>query len=502
MRRDFHVQNEANFFLLYAGGEDVPARNTIVRNLGRAVTDGRTVPVELVQDDSFNIRFVDEELTDQEQTEWVGKVEWNLRIPSGVLVLSTGLTPGEEEPEEGTCLFDLAPGDYWVGVYSYFPGVNGSGCLRAAGNTETLGEWFRRSRPGETMPDWLLCRLAENPGSDPGYEAIWESFLVSEAFVEAQRGEQLNPTIDLLVQLVPLAPGQDCRNKGRKSALPATTNARKPGRFPMGLVASLPAAVKRPDFVWRPQSPEADGLLNTVPQAVPLTGGSPVALPIGTLHRLARIPAWCNPMSWTLLLIAPPTPVARTALGIKPSFYLGLEETSGKLLITLKPKDKLSISESIRELEKMLARLPDGTVLECVWGDYTGFNAAGNQRYRGPLRGGVWSVDAAYPPMHGDTLREAVEFAGHLDHGHLKAKNPQEADKMLRLCQTAMPDWAAEVKPRVDDTVLTLEIADPGELWNAARLAFALRYSHTWPAWAWWQEMYPDTRPWETLGQQ
>jgi len=498
MRRDFHIYNEATVFLLYAGGEDDPGWTAIVRNLRRAVSAGDAIPVSLIQDDSFNIRFVDEPLDDQERTEWAGMVEWNLRIPSGVLALATGLEREEEEAEEGTFRLEISPGDYRVAVYSYFPGVNGAGCLRAAGDTESLGEWFRRTRPEETMPDWLICRLAEDPAGDPGHESVWESFLVSDAFVDAQRSAQTHPTLDFVVHLIPLAAGQDCRNKGRKGPLPAVTGARKPDRFPMGLAADISIAAERPDFVWRPQSPQAEGLLNTVPQAIALTGSSPALLPMDTLHHLARIPAWCDPQSWAILLIDPPGGVSGAALGIQSSFYVGVEETSGRLLISLKPKSKLSISESMRDIEKALARLPDGTILEWVCGDYTGMNKAGNQRYRGSLRKGVWAVDAAYPEMHGEKLRDAVEFAGHLDHGRVKAGTSQEAKRVLDLCTEVMPDWAAVVKPRAEGAVLTLDLDDAGELWNLGRVAFAVHYGDTWAAWTWWQELYPDVRPWET----
>jgi len=296
MRRDLHIDNEAKSFLLHAAGGGAPNAREISRKLQQFLADGRAALMELVQDDSFNVRFVTGELTDQERAEWVGLVEWNLRIPSGTLALAAGFGPDKDEAAHGACCVEVEPGDYRVAVYAYFPGV-----------------------------------------------------------------------------------------------------------------------------------------------------------------------------------------------------------TPGGLLVSLKPKDKLSISASIRELERTLALLADETTLECVWGDYAGMNDAGNQRYRGVIRNGVWAVDATYPPMHGDVLREAVEFAANLDSGCLNAKDPQEAERFLRLFQKAMPDWAAAVKPRVDGAILRLGMDDPGELWNAARLAFALRYSGTWAAWAWWEEMFPGERPWESL---
>jgi len=498
MRQDFHVRNEANSLLLYAGGEGVPSRDEILRNLSRSVSEGRAIRVELVQDDSFNVRFVDEDLSEQEQTEWVGRVECNLRLPSGVLALSAGLETGEEGEGAGSCRVDVSPGEYHVVVYSYFPGVNGEGCLRKAGNRETLGEWFRRTRSGEAMPPWLAWQLAEDPSGDPGHEREWESFLVSEAFAEAQRAAQASPTIDLLVHLLPLAPGDECRNKGRKGALPATSNARRPDRFPLGLSAPVAAATIPSEFVWQPKSPQAIGILGTVPQAVRLTDGTSVLLSIASLHTLARIPAWCDAMTWAILLIGSAKRLSPESLGVTPSFYLGIEEDTCGLLVSLKPRDKLAIGASMRDIEKALARLPDGTTLECVWGDYTAESNAGNQRYRGTLRGGEWEVNAAYPPMSSQTLAEAVDFAACLDDGYVKAGSAREAEKVLDLCREVMPDWVAVVEPRADGGVLRLGMDDAGELWNLARIAFAVRYAGTWSAWEWWKLLYPGIRPWET----
>jgi hypothetical protein len=490
MRRDFHIENEANLFLLYAVGGGAPDRTAILRGLRSAARNGWAVPVELVQDDSFNIRFVDEDLNGREQAEWVGKIEWNLRVPGGVLALQAGSEV--EVEEENTCRLEIPPGDYHVTIYAYFPGVNGLGCLRAAGNRQPFGQWFRRTRPEEEMSPWLTVRLAESPSEDPGHEQEWESFLVTEGFVEAQRLEAKNPTLDFVVHLCPLEAGQSCQNKGRGNALPYGMNAREPERFPLGLAAEGSALLKPPDFVFSPRSPEARRLLNIVPEAAAPVKGGPLHLPLSHIHHLAGIPVWCHEMIWALLLVEFPEQAAVSALGIKPTYYIGIEEGPRTLLVSLKPKDKMFIVETLKSLGQKLIGLPEGAELGLITGDYAGFNEAGNHRYRGMVRGKSWIIEAAYPEVQREVLQEAVEFAGCLDEARIQCKTEGEAKRVLEVCRKASAEWYDIIKPRIEGAAITIEFGGGGELWNVARYAFAMRYAAAWAARQWLDEMFPD----------
>lgn len=512
LRSDYHVDNEATIVLLRSVGIS-PERKEILENLPGAIANGWAVPFELVQDDSFNLRVVVGELSTQEQAEWVGKVQWHLLAPSNRLVLETGLEPNLTDEEAQALALEVPTGSYRVTLYAHLPGVNAWACLREAGHTESLGEWFRRTRGNEPMPDWLLVRLAEAPGEDPGHEHEWESFLLTDDFVEAQIRLRQNPPIDFLLHFDPLAPGAPCRNRKTRRPRPAAENARKPEKFPLGLIAKDIVLSERPALVWTPHAPKAAGLLDIVPGALDPIVGGPVRLRIDQLHSLARIPTWCNPMAWGVLLVENASELTPARLGVRQSYYLGVETTPSGLMISLKPKDKLSIPGNLRSVEKALYALPDGAILELVVGDHGGFEQAGDQRYRGELRKGVWSVSTAYPPIKADILEEAVAFAGCLDYGRIQGRDEADAEAILALLSRASEllkemdtdhgrrippyyqEWYAAVRPSRNGSAITLGLRNDGELWNAARYVFAMRYGNTWQAWDWWDRMCPESRP-------
>lgn len=513
MRRDYHIDNESTIVLLYSIGGGAPGRREIHKSMPVAVANGWAAPVELVQDDSFNLRVIIGELSTPEQTEWVGKAEWSLRVPAGRLVLEAGLEPDLTDEEINAVTLEVPPGDYRAIIYAYLPGVNSWACLRAAGHTGTLGEWFRRTHRDKPMPDWLVIHLAEAPEEDPGHEREWQSFLLCQEFVEAQLRLRRNPPIDLLLHLVPLAAGVPCRNKKTRRPEPATANARKPEIFPLGLLTEGLVPAKRPDFVWTPRAPKAGELLNSVPEARALIEGGSVQLRIDQIHCLARISTWCNQFVWGALLIGNVPGVSPADLGVRQSLYLGIEKGVSELLISLMPKDKLSIAQDLRTVETALYQLPDGTTLELVMGDYAGVQRTADHRYRGELHNGVWSVCATFPPVKSSILEEAVTYSAYLDYGRIEGRDEADAESILALLNRASAimktwetrrgqrvpvgyqEWISVIRPSRSGNVITLGLHDEGELWNAARYVFAMRYSDTWQAWDWWDEMFPQSRP-------
>src|SRR5262249_33615201 len=148
--------------------------------------NGDIIPIELTQDDPFFIRVVaGGELEPQEAEEWVGRLDWKLRVPDGNLVVCGGseYVMEEFEGEEDDYMSDyvrhlkIPPGEYRATIYMYFGGVNGHSCLTVARDgdePDPLGEWFRSTRSNEDFPAWLHNACVLDPAEDPGYEKEWK----------------------------------------------------------------------------------------------------------------------------------------------------------------------------------------------------------------------------------------------------------------------------------------------------------------------------------------
>jgi hypothetical protein len=121
------------------------------------------------------------ELTREEKNEWTSCVSWRLNLESGKMVVS-GVIPEDDElsdfsdAENGGdyelgCVVEVPPGEYKVVVRSYPPNDLAGGWLRIEkpetfrigfGKSDSLMltrekplEYFRRTRPDETPPDWI-----------------------------------------------------------------------------------------------------------------------------------------------------------------------------------------------------------------------------------------------------------------------------------------------------------------------------------------------------------
>jgi hypothetical protein len=67
---------------------------------------------------------------------------------------------------------------------------------------------------------------------------------------------------------------------------------------------------------------------------------------------------------------------------------------------------------------KQLVGLPDGCVIELDTarsGNPVGPRPVGLLRFRGQVAAGAWRIDAAFPPVDGDLLREALALAEALE---------------------------------------------------------------------------------------
>lgn len=252
-RAEVEIYNEATGFVITSkslAGRDLSEVEPSSDEWIALTQEGVFLPVQLVQDDGFNVRvIVDEPLSGDEEAQWVDHWAGTLLVPDGVLTISAGSEYLEgEEMEDYTEFVDVPPGAYRAELFTCIPGVNGWYCLGAAeGGDEPLGAYFRRTRPGERFPDWLFDDCVEEPEIDPGHEDEW---------MERETDYEVGAYVDFLLRLTRLAEGEsgpaapvetarDERNP--RGWVPIAVAPRKPTRFPVGLLTEGGTPAKTPD---------------------------------------------------------------------------------------------------------------------------------------------------------------------------------------------------------------------------------------------------------------
>jgi hypothetical protein len=133
-RRDVFIENDSSGFSIIPSS----ALDRVIaddRQNDRAIVlDNQAVLMALYGDDSFPARLlVGGSLDADEQAEWLARVSWKLRIPSGTVLLCGGFDPraltawrDRGDDWEGTVhALDVPPGDYSADVYTYRATING-----------------------------------------------------------------------------------------------------------------------------------------------------------------------------------------------------------------------------------------------------------------------------------------------------------------------------------------------------------------------------------------
>jgi hypothetical protein len=231
MRQDLSVYNEATGFTIHSGSMNGNTREELDEDLCQSVRDGLVIPIELVQDNSLVVRvLVNEDLTPEEDEEWVGKIVSKLQVPCGKLVVEGGFDPDTEDDDEFTASMQIPPGDYRVEVYALFYGINGDYCCGAEEIGEPLGTWFRRTRPGVEVPDVLKAIFGDEPELDPGHEDEWEE----------TDGEMESDQVDFIIRLTPLVEELPALVLREECWFEINVGARKPERCPIGVATTLP----------------------------------------------------------------------------------------------------------------------------------------------------------------------------------------------------------------------------------------------------------------------
>ena len=490
VRKDTYVYNEATGFMVTSMDMAGVTMDEGSKKWNKAVADGKMIPITLMQDDPFVVRVVARDpLTAQEEEEWVARLEWVLDVPSGKVAITGGAVLVNEEYDPDDRHFqsylrvvDVPPGRYRATIYTYVPGINGDGALDAlAGGYdehERYGAWFRRTRPGEDFPPWLVEWCVGAPDEDPGHEKEWQN---------RQRPDDsaMPEYVNFLVHLMPDPNAQAPGKPPKEGWFGETDNARKPERAPRGLEGRDVAG----------HDDETSGgwmYLFEIPEAahrfswIPIDGGPADVEPadIGSLYRLARFAH-----GYTV-------PELRATLPEASGFAAPLQGPPETLVLLQGRELRIAFSNNQRPAEigerfdalaPLIANLPDGTELEVQTGqlDEAAFQAevpVGLHRYRGRIAGGKWRVTESFPRVDATTLRAALALANEVAAGDAIAiRDASEGAAVMKWANANHKIWIEDNPAKIKDGRLAPGTRDPGVLSLYGSSVFAVRFRETWP---------------------
>ena len=438
VRQDVHLYNEATGWVVTSAGRNGRPTKDFERQGGAkwkaAMEDGSFIPIELVQDDSIDVRVVvGGALSADEAAEWVDHLQWRLAVPDGRLLLSGGPSAVDGEDADPDYLAEVAvpPGEYRVDVYTYLTSPNGSSSLAKAGVRESgLKGYFQKTRSGTPMPLWVHRWLNIETENDraratalaairDAADRSWRVWSVEGVVVPPQ--EEPPTYVDFLVHLTPLvgAPVPEMpKHKGGWFRGPHAP--RKPERFPLGLLSS--AVAKRGDV---PVVPRPMRLMPAEVFELPLApiAGGPVRLPLGP--ELA-LPYWvamfCNRDVSAEFRVhgahgfQPPELPEDTSIRFEASsdggFVARIDEWG---LATIRPLHRLSA---------VLASLPDGATIDFAaamrpqlqeTAEEPFAPTPGMHRWRGRVVERAWAIEEGFPAVDAATLGRALELARDID---------------------------------------------------------------------------------------
>ncbi len=224
---DLNVYNEGTAFNVGAHLDDSLPPDSPRRHFSfsQAAEAGVGFALEIPQDDSYNVRFRLGDPDPREAAEWTGRVEGWLDLSGGWVGCGHG--PPVRVP----------PGHYRVEVCCYLPHGSAVECLeRAMGRPrrvrrhqdlrpEPFRAYWRRTRPHEPVPPWLVALTAEGEPEkgDPPYD-----------------GGPIEGMVEFVVRLTELTGNPQVVRVGKNGVAPFDTWAmRVPAACPEGIVADL-----------------------------------------------------------------------------------------------------------------------------------------------------------------------------------------------------------------------------------------------------------------------
>lgn len=491
VRHDTYVYNEATGFMVTSMAMAGVAIDEGSKKWNKAVADGKMIPVTLFQDDPFVVRVVaGEPLSAQEEEEWVAKLEWPLDIPDGKLAVTGGavLVNEEYDPDDRYYqsylrVVDVPPGRYRATIYSYVPGVNGNAVLDylASGDDrhERYGAWFRRTRPGEDFPPWLVEWCVGEPDEDPGHEKEWK---------ERQRPDAstMPEYIDFLVHLAPDPNAGPTDTPPEEGWFGEAENARTPDRAPRGLegrdVTGHENDSKNAGWMYLFEVPEAARRVAWFPIDDGPVEVEPTELSL--LYRLARFAHGHT------------VPDLRATLPDAGGFAMPMQSPPHTLVLLQGTDLRIAFSNNqqpgevlgrLDALAPLIANLPDGTELEMVISqlDESAFASdvpVGLHRYRGHVQGGKWSVAESFPKVDAGTLRAALSLSREVAGGDaITIRDAAEGDAVLKWANANVRIWIEDNPAKIENGRLAPGTRDPGVLSLYGSSVFAVRFGETWP---------------------
>jgi predicted DNA-binding WGR domain protein len=431
LRKDLYVYNEATGFAITSrrlGGRGIDGGSDPWHT---AVRNGDLIPIELTQDDPFFIRVVvGGELEPQESEEWVGRLDWKLRVPDGNLVVVGGAEYLMEEfdGEESDYVSEyvrhvrIPRGEYRATVYMYFGGVNGHSCLTVARDgdePDPLGEWFRRTRPNEKFPAWLHNDCVVDPDEDPGHEAEWK---------KAKKVNDPNENyVDFLLHLTPLASGEKvpmpvvAEDGGENGWFCQPFVCRVPERIPLGLPARDPEGLKKEREDDKTEEKPLLVYEQTSRFAIAPLDRS-VEVPLAQLVRLYRLAWFCHAWAMPHVRIAPPAGGGATLPAIDATAE-GVQVKSDAHAITIEFTPTGRQGGALRGLVAVapaLEGIPDGSTLHLEVANLDPDEMKkprpmGLHRYEGTIKNDVLSITKAFPVSDAATLEAALALSAQVD---------------------------------------------------------------------------------------
>lgn len=490
-RVDIEVENEANGFAIHNKKVMGNSIDDSSDKWMKAVNDGDLIPIELVQDDSFIIRVcAGGPLSEQEQEEWVGKVESVLHLPDGELCIGGGaehIYGGDADVAISASkihFVSMPPGSYKATVYMYIPGINGSACLdELAGGyerSEPPGKWFRRTRPGLEFPAWLRswCIGGGGESTDPGHGRQWDGVpFIADA--------DMPNYVGFLLHLEPT--DKSAKPKGLKlngGWFEMTAGARNIERCPLGLESTDPICHFSHERGMQGKwicPRETMPLVANLPLA-PIQGGS-VELPLSDLKLVFQLAQFCHIYVIPELQLANGSKIDPT--GDWPEgIIVKIADGAARVLFDF-DSGPGGFRQLMDQLSSRLSALPEGTMMELATAniDELRDDDSGYQRYRGKLSKGLWQIEETYPPLPHQTLLAALELARQAQtQDEITVANEAEGKVIIERARKCFPYHFQDNKPVLKGSALRMQTPEQSLLVLLAATVFFLRYKDYWQA--------------------